>query len=395
MSPPTVPELSPPDRTLLGPGPSNVHPRVLRAMATPLVGYLDDYYTTVMDDVQELLRYLFQTENKHTLAVSGTGTAAMETAFTNLVEPDETVLVPNNGYFGERMGQIANRAGANVIHVDAPWGEPLDPDDVADAIQTHEPSVFGFVHGETSTGVRQTNIPELTRIAHDQDTLVIADTVASLGGVEFQTDAWDVDVVYSGSQKCLSAPPGASPITLNNRAMEKINNRNTPIRSWYLDLTGVWDYWGEARNYHHTGPISTMYALREALRLVAEEGIENTWNRHRRVAQALKAGVAAMGTPIYPEDDCWLPTLNAVTVPDAVDEDRVIERLLDEHGIEIVGGLGALAGDIFRVGCMGHSARPGNVLDFLAAFGTILKEEGADVDVDNGIAKAATMLSDN
>lgn len=395
MSPPTVPELSPPDRTLLGPGPSNVHPRVLRAMATPLVGYLDDYYTTVMDDVQELLRYLFQTENKHTLAVSGTGTAAMETAFTNLVEPDETVLVPNNGYFGERMGQIANRAGANVTHVDAPWGEPLDPDDVADAIQTHEPSVFGFVHGETSTGVRQTNIPELTRIAHDQDTLVIADTVASLGGVEFQTDAWDVDVVYSGSQKCLSAPPGASPITLNNRAMEKINNRNTPIRSWYLDLTGVWDYWGEARNYHHTGPISTMYALREALRLVAEEGIENTWNRHRRVAQALKAGVAAMGTPIYPEDDCWLPTLNAVTVPDAVDEDRVIERLLDEHGIEIVGGLGALAGDIFRVGCMGHSARPGNVLDFLAAFGTILKEEGADVDVDNGIAKAATMLSDN
>lgn len=395
MSPPTVPELSPPDRTLLGPGPSNVHPRVLRAMTTPLVGYLDDYYTTVMDDVQELLRYLFQTENKHTLAVSGTGTAAMETAFTNLVEPDETVLVPNNGYFGERMGQIANRAGANVIHVDAPWGEPLDPDDVADAIQTHEPSVFGFVHGETSTGVRQTNIPELTRIAHDHDTLVIADTVASLGGVEFQTDAWDVDVVYSGSQKCLSAPPGASPITLNDRAMEKINNRTTPIRSWYLDLTGVWDYWGDARNYHHTGPISTMYALREALRLVAEEGIESTWNRHRRIAQALKGGVNAMGTPVYPEDDCWLPTLNAVTVPNAVDENRVIDRLLDEHGIEIVGGLGALAGDIFRVGCMGHSARPGNILDFLAAFGTILEEEGADIDVDNGIAKAATLLSDN
>lgn len=395
MSPPTVPELSPPDRTLLGPGPSNVHPRVLRAMTTPLVGYLDDYYTTVMDDVQELLRYLFQTENKHTLAVSGTGTAAMETAFTNLVEPDETVLVPNNGYFGERMGQIANRAGANVIHVDAPWGEPLDPDDVADAIQTHEPSVFGFVHGETSTGVRQTNIPELTRIAHDHDTLVIADTVASLGGVEFQTDAWDVDVVYSGSQKCLSAPPGASPITLNDRAMEKINNRTTPIRSWYLDLTGVWDYWGDARNYHHTGPISTMYALREALRLVAEEGIESTWNRHRRIAQALKGGVDAMGTPVYPEDDCWLPTLNAVTVPNAVDENRVIDRLLDEHGIEIVGGLGALAGDIFRVGCMGHSARPGNILDFLAAFGTILEEEGADIDVDNGIAKAATLLSDN
>ncbi len=390
--PPTVPELSPPNRTLLGPGPSNVHPRVLRAMATPLVGYLDDYYTQVMDDVQELLRYLFQTDNEHTLAVSGTGTAAMETAFTNLVEPNETVLVPSNGYFGERMGQIAERAGASVVHVDAPWGEPLDTQTVADAIQTHKPAVFGFVHGETSTGVRQTDIPDLTEIAHDHGTIVVADTVASLGGVEFRTDDWNVDVVYSGSQKCLSAPPGASPITLNEQAMNKIHNRESLIRSWYLDLTGVWDYWGDARNYHHTGPISTMYALREALRLVAEEGLENTWERHHRVANALKTGVAALGTPTYPDDACWLPTLNAVTVPNGIDEDRVITRLMEEHGIEIVGGLGALDGEIFRVGCMGNSARPENILHFIAAFGTILDEEGASVDVDAGIAKATDAL---
>lgn len=391
---PAVGELVPPDRTLLGPGPSNVHPRVLRAMTTPLVGYLDDYYTDVMDDVQALLRYLFRTDNEYTLAVSGTGSAAMETAISNLVEPGETILVPTNGYFAERMGAMAERTGATVEWVDAPWGEPLDLDAIETALADHEPAVFGFVHGETSTGVRQPHVPEITRLAHDHGALVVADTVASLGGVPFETDDWDVDVAYSGSQKCLSAPPGASPITLNNRAMEKIRARDEPVRSWYLDLTGVWDYWSEARNYHHTGPIATMYALREALRLVAEEGLEAAWARHRRVASAIKHGVEAMGLDLNPADDYWLPTLNAVRVPPTVDDDAVIDQLLTDHGIEVVGGLGALSGDIFRVGCMGHSARPSNATHFITAFSSILEAAGADIDADAGVAAAARALAE-
>jgi alanine-glyoxylate transaminase/serine-glyoxylate transaminase/serine-pyruvate transaminase len=391
---PDVGELVPPDRTLMGPGPSDVHPRVLRAMATPLVGYLDDYYVDVMDDVQELLRYVFRTDNEHTLVISGTGSAAMETSFTNLLEPGETVLVPSNGYFGDRMGQVAARAGAEVVTVDAPWGEPLDPADVERAFDEHQPTVFGFVYGETSTGVRQPDVPELTGIAHDHDAYVVADTVPALGGVEFQTDEWDLDVVYTGSQKCLSAPPGVAPITFNERAMEKVRSRDSEVRSWYLDLDDVWEYWGEERNYHHTGPTSNTYALREALRLIAEEGIEETWARHRRVGGALKAGVEAMGLPLAVEEDHWLPTLNPVPVPDGVDDGRVTERLMDEHGIEIVGGLGPLGGEIFRVGCMGHSARPAKVAGLIDAFGAVLADEGADVDPEAGAAATSRALRD-
>ncbi len=378
----------------MGPGPSDVHPRVLRAMATPLVGYLDDYYVDVMDDVQELLRYVFRTDNEHTLVISGTGSAAMETSFTNLLEPGETVLVPSNGYFGDRMGQVAARAGAEVVTVDAPWGEPLDPADVERAFDEHQPTVFGFVYGETSTGVRQPDVPELTGIAHDHDAYVVADTVPALGGVEFQTDEWDLDVVYTGSQKCLSAPPGVAPITFNERAMEKVRSRDSEVRSWYLDLDDVWEYWGEERNYHHTGPTSNTYALREALRLIAEEGIEETWARHRRVGGALKAGVEAMGLPLAVEEDHWLPTLNPVPVPDGVDDGRVTERLMDEHGIEIVGGLGPLGGEIFRVGCMGHSARPAKVAGLIDAFGAVLADEGADVDPEAGAAATSRALRD-
>ncbi len=378
----------------MGPGPSDVHPRVLRAMATPLVGYLDDYYVDVMDDVQELLRYVFRTDNEHTLVISGTGSAAMETSFTNLLEPGETVLVPSNGYFGDRMGQVAARAGAEVVTVDAPWGEPLDPADVERAFDEHQPTVFGFVYGETSTGVRQPDVPELTGIAHDHDAYVVADTVPALGGVEFQTDEWDLDVVYTGSQKCLSAPPGVAPITFNERAMEKVRSRDSEVRSWYLDLEDIWEYWGEERNYHHTGPTSNTYALREALRLIAEEGIEETWARHRRVGGALKAGVEAMGLPLAVEEDHWLPTLNPVPVPDGVDDGRVTERLMDEHGIEIVGGLGPLGGEIFRVGCMGHSARPAKVAGLIDAFGAVLADEGADVDPEAGAAATSRALRD-
>ncbi len=391
---PAIGDHIPPDRTLLGPGPSNIHPRVYNAMSETVVGYLDDSYVDVMNDVQEGLRYLFGTENEYTFAVSGTGSAAMETAFTNLLEPGETVLVPSNGYFGKRMGEVASRAGAEVVYVDAPWGESLDPGAVADAFEKHQPTVFGFVHGETSTGVKQTAVPELAEIAHEHDAYTIADTVASLGGVEFHTDEWNIDVVYSGSQKCLSAPPGVSPITFSDRAVEKIHAREKPVRSWYLDLEGVWEYWDNDPNYHHTGPISSMYALREALRMVCEEGVENRWERHERVAGALKAGVEEMGMPLAVEDECWLPTLNAVSVPDGVDDERILERLVSEHGIEIVGGLGAFDGEIFRVGCMGNSARPENVAHFVTAFGNVLADEGADVDVGAGIAVTAAALSE-
>ena len=387
-------ELNPPERTLMGPGPSDVHPRVLRAMSTPLVGHLDPSFLEIMDEVQELLRYTFRTDNQWTIPVSGTGSAAMEAAFANLVEPGDTVLVPTNGYFGGRMASMAERAGGSVVRVEAPWGEPLDPADVREAVRTHEPDVFGFVHAETSTGALQPHVPELTDIAHEQDGLVIADCVTSLGGVELRVDEWGIDVAYSGAQKCLSCPPGASPLTLNDRAMEKIHGRDEPARSWYLDLGLLEGYWGGERSYHHTAPITNVYAMREALRLVAEEGIEARWLRHRRVAGALKAGVRAMGLEMNAADEYWLPSLNAVRVPAGVDAGEVIQAMLDRHSIEIAGGLGDLAGEIFRIGCMGHSARPGKVLHTLAALGGQLERAGAEVDADAGVGAARRRLEE-
>jgi len=388
MSAPRTSALEPPDRLLLGPGPSEVHPRVLRAMSTPLVGHLDPIFLTVMNEVQDLLRYTFRTENRWTIPVSGTGSAAMEAAFANLVEPGDTVLVPSNGYFGDRMESMARRAGGEVARVGAPWGRPLDPDDVREALERHRPAVFGFVHAETSTGVLQPDVPDLVRMAHEVGAVVIADAVTSLGGVELEVDGWEIDAVYSGAQKCLSCPPGASPLTLTDAVFERIRKRPEPARSWYLDIGLLEGYWGDERSYHHTAPISNVYALREALRLVAEEGIEARWARHRRVAGALKAGLTAMGLEMLAEDSWWLPSLNAVRVPEGVDAKRVTARLLAEHGIEIAGGLGDLAGRIFRIGCMGHACRPGNVLRVLAALGAVLRSEGADVDVAAGLAAA-------
>lgn len=394
IEPPTIDEHIPPDRTLLGPGPSDVHPRVSDALTDGMVGYLDDSYVDVMNDLQAGLRYLFQTDNEYTLAISGTGSAAMEAAFTNVVAPGETVLAPGNGYFGQRMGEVAARAGAEVEHVDGTWGEPLSLTTIEQSIVEHDPAVLGVVHGETSTGVRQPEIPAITELAHAHDTLVVVDTVATLGGVEFRTDEWDADVVYAGSQKCLSAPPGVSPITFSDAAAERAFERDTPVRSWYLDLSGIWEYWDADPAYHHTGPISTTYALREALRLVIEEGLEAGWDRHERVAGAMIAGIEAMGLSIEVPESSWLPTLNPVSVPSSVDDDRVVARMLDEHGIEIVGGLGALAGEIFRVGCMGHSARPQNATAFLPAFGQSLRREGAAVDIGAAGAACGSALAE-
>lgn len=372
---PDVDELTPPVRTLMGPGPSDVHPRVLRAMSTSMVGHLDPTFIDLMDEVQELLRYTFQTENQWTIPISGTGSAAMEAAFANLVEPGDTVLVPSNGYFGYRMASMAERAGGSVVSVDAPWGKPLDPADVQDAFDTHQPEVFGFVHAETSTGVRQPNVSELTDIAHSHDALVIADTVTSLGGVELRVDKWGIDVAYSGGQKCLSCPPGASPLTLSDRAMDRVLERETDVRSWYLDLSLLEGYWGDERAYHHTAPITNVYALREALRLVAEEGIEERWERHRRVARSLVDGLEDLGLERYAAEEYWLPSLNTVSVPAGVNDSAVIDHLLSEYDIEIAAGLGDLAGEVFRIGCMGHSARPANIRYLLSAL-----EDTLDLD---------------
>jgi alanine-glyoxylate transaminase/serine-glyoxylate transaminase/serine-pyruvate transaminase len=392
MPAPQTSALEPPDRLLLGPGPSEVHPRVLRAMSTPLVGHLDPAFLAIMNEVQDLLRYTFRTGNRWTIPVSGTGSAAMEAAFANLVEPGDTVLVPANGYFGDRMESMARRAGGEVTRVAAPWGRPLDPDDVRAALEAHRPAVFGFVHAETSTGVLQPDVAALVQVAHETGAVVIADAVTSLGGVELEVDGWEIDVVYSGAQKCLSCPPGASPLTLTDAAFERIRNRREPARSWYLDIGLLEGYWGADRSYHHTAPISNVYALHEALRLVAEEGIEARWTRHRHVAGALKAGLTAMGLDMLAEDAWWLPSLSAVHVPEGVDAKRVTARLLAEHGIEIAGGLGDLAGRIFRIGCMGHACRPGNVLRVLAALGALLRSEGADIDVATGLATAERAL---
>ena len=389
---PAVGELAPPDRTLMGPGPSEVHPRVLRAMSTPMVGHLDPSFIEIMNEVQELLRYTFQTDNQWTIPVSGTGSASMEASFANLVEPGDTVLVPTNGYFGGRMESMARRAGGEVVHVEAPWGRPLDPSDVADAFDEHQPDVFGFVHAETSTGVLQPNVSELTSIAHDHDAFVIADTVTSLGGVELRVDEWNIDVAYSGGQKCLSCPPGASPLTLNDRAMEKVLSRESEPRSWYLDLSLLEGYWGDERAYHHTAPITNVYAVRESLRLVAEEGIEERWARHRRMAGALKSGVEAMGLEMNAPEEFWLPSLNAVRVPDGVADGDVTAYLLEQYDLEIATGLGDLAGEIFRIGCMGYSARAETITYLVAALGDALEKQGADVDVAAGLAATSSEL---
>jgi alanine-glyoxylate transaminase/serine-glyoxylate transaminase/serine-pyruvate transaminase len=290
------------------------------------------------------------------------------------------------------MAEMVRRAGGEAVHVEAPWGEPLDPADVRDALATHEPDVFGFVHAETSTGVLQPDVPELTEAAHDHGAVVVADCVTSLGGVELRVDEWGIDAAYSGPQKCLSCPPGASPLTLGERAMEKVQSREEPVRSWYLDMSLVADYWGNERAYHHTAPITNVYALREALRLVAEEGIEDRWERHRHVAGALRDGLEAMGLEMNAADPAWLPSLNAVRVPDGVDDGPVIEALLEDHGIEIASGLGDLAGEIFRIGCMGASATEGNVVHLLSALGAELDARGAEVDPAAGLAAASDSL---
>jgi alanine-glyoxylate transaminase / serine-glyoxylate transaminase / serine-pyruvate transaminase len=356
----------PPVRTLMGPGPSDVHPRVLAALGRPTIGHLDPQFVAMMDEVKRLLQYAFRTTHPLTIPVSGPGSAGMEAAFVNLVEPGDTVIVCINGVFGGRMKENVERCGATAVVVEDAWGHPVDVDKVALALKEHpEAGVLAFVHAETSTGARS-DAETLCRLAHEHGCLVIMDAVTSLGGIPVEVDGWEVDAIYSGSQKCLSCTPGLSPVSFSPRAVERIRSRTHKVQSWFLDLNLVMGYWGSGdatpkRAYHHTAPINALYGLHESLVMLAEEGLEASWARHLRMHEALKAGLEAMGLELLVEAQWRLPQLNAVRVPVGVDEAAVRQRLLDEFDLELGGGLGALAGKVWRIGLMGYSARPENV----------------------------------
>jgi len=381
-------EFTPPARLLLGPGPSQVHSRVLRAMSAPLVGHLDPAFVAMMEDVKSLLRWVFATKNALTLPVSGTGSAGMECCVVNLVEPGDEVIVGVNGVFGTRMAEVAERAGASVTRVEAPWGSVIRPQQLADALaRTKRPKLVGVIHAETSTGAWQP-IEEIAALVRTHDALLLTDCVTSLGGVPVEIDAWGIDAAYSGTQKCLSCPPGLSPVTFGPRALEAVARRRHKVQSWYLDVTLLQQYWGEDRVYHHTAPISMNYALREALRIVAEEGLEARFARHRRNHEALAAGLTALGLSLAAEEGHRLPMLNAVTVPAGVDEARVRSRLLADDGIEIGGGLGPMKGRVWRIGLMGESSRRESVLSVLAALEVALAAEGHRVTPGAALAAA-------
>lgn len=367
-------DLNPSPRILLGPGPSTVAPRVLRALSTPLVGHLDPEFLALMEEVQQLLRYVFQTGNELTVPISGTGSAGMEAALCNFIEPGDRVLVAVKGYFGERMCDMAGRYGARVDRVERPWGEVFDPDEIKSALSTAKYKLVAVVHAETSTGALQPGIAEIAAAAHQYGALLVLDTVTSLGGLPVEIDAWDVDVAYSGSQKCLSAPPGLAPITVSPRARQVLRSRRTPVANWYLDLAQLEKYWGKERTYHHTAPISMNYALREALRMAAEEGLEARFARHAENARMLWAGLEALGLELLVAEKHRLPTLTTPRLPAGLDEAVLRRRLLNEYNVEIAGGFGPLKGQIWRIGLMGFSSRREYVALLLAALQRLLAE---------------------
>lgn len=372
----TYKDIDPGFRLLMGPGPSDVPARTLQAMAAPCIGHLDPAFLSIMNETQQLLRYVYQTDNALTIPVSGTGSAGMETCFVNLIEPGDEVLVCVNGVFGTRMSDIVQRIGGRLIRVDAPWGEAIDPQTVREAIKGRGAKLVAVVHAETSTGVCQP-LEELAGIARDDGALFLVDCVTSLGGMDVALDRIQIDAAYSGTQKCLSGPPGLSPISFSARAMEVLKARKTPVISWYLDLTMVQDYWGSSRKYHHTAPVNAIYALRESLRLIAEEGLEARWARHQHNHKALVAGLEAMGLSMVVAPELRLPMLNTVWIPDGVGDLPVRNALLKQFGIELGGGLGDFGGKAWRVGLMGHSCRRRNVLLFLAALEAVLRQQGA------------------
>ncbi|MDX1687632.1 MAG: alanine--glyoxylate aminotransferase family protein [Candidatus Promineifilaceae bacterium] len=364
-------QLDLPPRLLLGPGPSNAHPRVLQALSMRQVGHLDPSFIDLMNEVQELLRYAWQTDNELTIPVSGTGSAAMEASLANTVEPGDVVLIGLNGYFGHRLADMAERYGGDVRCLEKPWGEVFSLDELRAGLEEHRPAILALVHAETSTGARQP-LEGVGALCREYDCLLLVDTVTSLGGVPLLLDEWQVDVAYSGSQKCLSCPPGLSPLTLGPRAVEKLQKREGRVPNWYLDMSLVGQYWGPERTYHHTAPINMNYALREALRLVAEEGLAARWERHRRNAELLWEGLERLGLRCHVPREHRLPSLTTVVIPDGVDGKAVAGRLLEEYNIEIAAGLGELGGKVWRVGFMGFNSRRENVTLLLGALRQVL-----------------------
>ncbi len=395
-----VPKLSqsfyPPQRTLMGPGPSDVSPRVLGALGRPTIGHLDPLFVELMDDIKGLLQYAFQTDNELTLPISAPGSAGMEACFVNLLSPGDTVIVCINGVFGGRMRENVERCGAKAVVVEDAWGTPADPEKIAAALEAHpEASALAFVHAETSTGTRS-DAERICALGREHDVLVIMDTVTSLGGIELKVDAWGADAVYSGSQKCLSCVPGLSPVTFSPRAVERIRSRSHKVQSWFLDMQLVMGYWGgdSKRSYHHTAPVNALYALHESLVMLRDEGLEAAIARHARNHRALVAGLEAMGLKMVVDAEWRLPQLNAVGIPEGVDDARLRARLLRDFDLEIGAGLGALAGNTWRIGLMGYASRERNVVFCLNALEAALKQEGYGVDSGSALEAAEACWSD-
>jgi alanine-glyoxylate transaminase/serine-glyoxylate transaminase/serine-pyruvate transaminase len=374
----------------MGPGPSDVSPRVLGALGRPTIGHLDPLFVKLMDEIKDLLQYAFQTQNALTLPISAPGSAGMEACFVNLIAPGDTVIVCQNGVFGGRMRENVERCGATAVMVEAPWGEPVDPQQVSEALRAHpDASCLAFVHAETSTGARS-DAETLCALGREHDVLVIMDTVTSLGGIELRVDDWGADAVYSGSQKCLSCVPGLSPVTFSPRAVQRIQQRRHPVQSWFLDMQLVMGYWGgdSKRSYHHTAPVNALYALHESLLMLREEGLEAAIARHARNHRALVAGLQAMGLEMAVAEPWRLPQLNAVRIPDGIDDAALRSRLLRDFDLEIGAGLGALAGKTWRIGLMGYASRQRNVAFCLTALEAALKHQGYSVDTGAALEAA-------
>lgn len=384
----------PPRRTLMGPGPSDVNPRILEAMSRPTIGHLDPVFVSMMDEMKALLQYAFQTKNPLTLPVSAPGSAGMEMCFVNLVEPGDKVIVCQNGVFGGRMKENVERCGAAAVMVDDAWGSAVDLNKLEEAFKKNpDAKLAAFVHAETSTGA-QSDVKTLVEIAHRHGALAIVDAVTSLGGSQLKVDEWGIDAIYSGSQKCLSCTPGLSPVSFSERAVKRIKARKTKVQSWFLDLNLVMGYWGSGkRAYHHTAPINALYGLHEALVILQEEGLENAWARHARNHQALKAGIEAMGLRFVVKEGERLPQLNSIYIPDGVDDAAVRAALLNEYNLEIGAGLGAMAGKIWRIGLMGHASNPTNVLFCLSALEETLASLNAPIKRGLAVAAARKLLS--
>jgi alanine-glyoxylate transaminase/serine-glyoxylate transaminase/serine-pyruvate transaminase len=385
-------EIDAPTRILMGPGPSNIHPRVQMAMMAPMVGHLDPYFISVMEDTVKLLRTVFRTENELTFPISGTGSAGMEAGFINFLEPGDVAVVGVNGFFSARMVENAVRCGARVVEVPAEWGSIIDPADIEAALKAEKKvKMVAVVHAETSTGVLQP-LEEISRLAKEYDALFLADTVTSLGGAELAIDDWGVDISYSGSQKCLGCPPGLAPFTVNKKALDVVANRSTKVPSWYLDLSLLSTYWTNDRFYHHTAPISMVYAFYEALRLVLEEGLEARIKRHNLHGNALKTGLEAMGLELHAQEGHRLSMLTTVRIPSGVDDAAVRKGLLNGFNLEIGGGLGPLKGLVWRIGLMGYSSNPENILLVLASLEKMLTVEGCKVEPGAGVKAAVEYM---